>query len=44
MKNTPEKNKKSALNKFSKVALAPAKSKNVKGGNDPITIEDTLDC
>lgn len=43
MKNTAFKKQQKTLNKFSKLAITPKKSKKIKGGNNPIIFEDVLD-
>ncbi len=42
MKNAAAKNNKKGLNKFENFVLTPTKKKNVKGGSDPIIIEDVV--
>lgn len=42
MENTAAKNNQKVLNKFENFVLTPAKKKNVKGGSDPIIIEDVV--
>ena len=42
MKFTASKNNKKTILKFEKFVLSSLKMKNVKGGNDPILMEDVL--